>query len=311
MNEDFKALVEKINANRAKMNPQKAESGYTQTSKQPKTALNRGKYSELTDSEYEAHKDDIAAIEAAQDICRGCRGASCNQSEAGMVPVVAPDNGRFYTAMRMCKWEKLRRENRKKERLFSRARVPFAYSRDSFTTYKVTPDNTAAVEAAKWSLEAGNRRGLFIYGTPGTGKTKLAAVIANEKAGRGEQVLFSSVPDFLADLRASFGKNTTAEVMDLARDIPCLILDDLGAERLNDWVGEQIFSLLNHRYNEGLQTIITSNFSPERIVDRLAARDKAGNEDDTNADRIMSRIYGMCELVELGGKDWRNGGMTI
>ena len=311
MNEDFKALVEKINANRAKMNPQKAGSGYTQTSKQPKTALNRGKYSELTDSEYEAHKDDIAAIEAAQDICRGCRGASCNQSEAGMVPVVAPDNGRFYTAMRMCKWEKLRRENRKKERLFSRARVPFAYSRDSFATYQVTPDNKVAVEAAKWSLEAGNRRGLFLYGSPGTGKTKLAAVIANEKAGRGQQVLFSSVPDFLADLRASYGKDTTAETMELARDIPCLILDDLGAERLNDWVGEQLFCLLNHRYNEGLQTIITSNYAPEKIYDRLTVRCRDGREDDTHAKRIMSRIYGMCETVELSGKDWREGGFTL
>ena len=230
---------------------------------------------------------------------------------AGMVPVIAPENGRFYTAMRMCRWEKLRRENRKKERLFSRARVPFAYSRDNFDTYQVTPDNTAAVQAARWSLQAGNRRGLFLYGTPGTGKTKLAAVIANEKAGRGEQVLFSSVPDFLADLRSSYGKNTTAETMDLARDIACLILDDLGAERLNDWVGEQLFCLLNHRYNEGLQTIITSNYGPESIYDRLTVRDRDGVGDDTHAKRIMSRIYGMCELVELGGKDWRNGGMTL
>ena len=189
--------------------------------------------------------------------------------------------------------------------------MPFAYSRDSFDTYKVTPDNEAAVEAAKWSLQAGNRRGLFLYGTPGTGKTKLAAVIANEKAGRGEQVLFSSVPDFLADIRASYGKNTTAETMDLARDIACLILDDLGAERLNEWVGEQLFCLLNHRYNEGLQTIITSNYEPETITIRLASVDKAGRMDDTHARRIMSRIFGMCEMVNVGGRDWRKGGMNF
>ena len=226
-----------------------------------------------------------------------------------MIPVVTPDSGRFYTAMRMCKWEKLRRESRKKERLFSRAHVPFTYRHDSFSTYTVTGDNGAAVEAAKWSLQDGNRRGLFLYGAPGTGKTKLAAIIANEKAGHGEQVLFSSVPDFLADLRASYRKDTATETMDLARDITCLILDDLGAERLSDWVGEQLFCLLNHRYNEGLQTIITSNYEPERIVDRLVSVDREGRKDDIHAKRIMSRIYGMCELVSVGGRDWRQKGV--
>ena len=308
MNEDFKALVEKINANRAKagISPTASKSSM-QTSKKSRKDLNRGKYSDLTEQEFEAHKDDIAAIEAAQEVCHGCRGAECRQGVTGMVPVIAPENGRFYTAMRMCKWEKLRRENKRKEKLFSRARVPFAYSRDNFSTYKVTTDNQTAVEAAKWSLQEGNKRGLFLYGKTGTGKTKLAAVIANEKTGRGEQVLFSSVPDFLADIRASYGKNANAETMELARDIPCLILDDLGAEKLTDWVGEQLFCLLNHRYNEGLQTIITSNYEPETIMSRLVSIDKDGRLDDTHARRIMSRIFGMCEMVCVGGKDWRKG----
>ena len=114
-----------------------------------------------------------------------------------------------------------------------------------------------------------------------------------------------SVPDFLADIRASFGKNTTTEMMELAREIPCLILDDFGAERITEWVGEQLFCLLNHRYNGGLQTIITSNYSPENIASRLVSVDKTGQEDDMQAKRIMSRVFGMCEMVSLAGDDWR------
>lgn len=226
-----------------------------------------------------------------------------------MVPVVAPENGRYYTAMRMCRWEKQRRENKKQARLFSRAKVPVAYQRDTFDTYHLTDENRMAVEAARWSLQEPHR-GIFLYGPPGTGKTKLAAVIANEKAGRGQVVLFSSVPDFLADLRASFNTKTTAEVMKAALEVPCLILDDLGAERMTLWVGEQLFCLLNHRYNEGLQTIITSNYDPESIAARLVCKDDDGVEDDSQARRIMSRVFGMCEMVSLAGKDWRKGAIT-
>ena len=306
MNEDFKALVEKINANRAKANIPRASNSSLPTSRKSRSDLNRGKYSDLLESEFELHADDIAAIEEKQDICRGCKGRSCQQEVPGMVPVVAPENGRYYTAMRMCKWEKQRRENVKQARLFSRAKVPVAYNRDTFGSYRVNEGNRAAVEAAKWSVGE-SRRGLFLYGPTGTGKTKLAAIIANEKTGRGQQVLFSSMPDFLADLRGSFAKKNTAEVMKAALEVPCLILDDLGAERMTLWVGEQLFCLLNHRYNEGLQTIITSNYDPESIAARLVCRDDDGAEDDSQARRIMSRVFGMCEMVNLAGKDWRKG----
>ncbi len=255
----------------------------------------------------EANKSRILEIEALQDICRGCDGKVCKQNTPGMIPQVMPENGRYYEGVSICRHERTKRQRMKQERLFQSAKVPVAYQQDDFGCYEVTKDNQKAVEAAKYIVaEKNTNRGLFLYGQRGTGKTKLAAIIANEKMKHGQEVLFSSVPDLLNDLRQSYIKNTTAEAMQMARESRCLILDDLGAERINEWVGEQLFSLLNFRYNEGRQTIITTNYGLKELQNRLIIRDRFGNVvDDTQAQRIMSRIMGMCIAVPVGGADRR------
>ncbi len=223
-----------------------------------------------------------------------------------MIPQVTPENGRYYESVSICRHERAKRRRMKQERLFQSAKVPVAYQQDDFSCYEVTQDNQKAVEAAKWVIAENSKKGLFLYGIRGTGKTKLASIIANEKMRKGQEVLFSSVPDLLNDLRQSYIKNTTAEAMQTARESRCLILDDLGAERITEWVAEQLFSLLNFRYNEGLQTIITTNYGLKELQSRLTVTDKFGKVvDDTQAQRIMSRIMGMCIAVQVGGVDRR------
>lgn len=257
----------------------------------------------------ELRKADIARVEAAQDKCRGCDGKICKQDPRGMVPVITPDQGRYYEAYRMCKWERMKREQKKVQRLFSAAKVPRVYEGLGWGDYEATDDNQEAVAAVKYIMQPGEKKGLFIYGPRGTGKTMLVAILANEMTKNGQPVLFSSVPDLLEDIRESYGKDTASETMRAAREAACLILDDLGAERITEWVGEQLFTLLNYRYNERLKTIITSNYSRRELSQRLTVRDRNGNgADDTQAQRLLSRISGMCERVYLGGRDWRQEG---
>lgn len=256
----------------------------------------------------ERNRAKILAAEAEQARCEGCDGTHCKQSTRGVYTIITPMHGKFYSALKLCKYEKARQQQRALDRLFQSARVPAAYAADTFGSYRVTSDNKNAVAAARWAMQDDNRRGLFIYGPRGTGKTMLVAIVANEKARKGQPVLFSSVPDLLEDIRGSFGLNSTAKTFKAAQEAPCLILDDLGAEHITDWVGEQLFCLLNYRYNEKLQTIITTNYDMGALAERLTIRDKTGRADDTQAQRILSRIYGMCERVYLGGRDWRQVG---
>ena len=253
------------------------------------------------------HRDEIADIERAQDLCRGCTGETCKQPSHGMIPVVDTSYGRFSYALKMCRHERQRREREKIARLFASARIPRAYEGDTFADYTVTDGNRKAVDAARWMLTGGS--GVFLYGTKGTGKTKLAAIIANERARAGKPVLFASVPDLMADIRSSFRDGTTSEAVRAVKETSFLVLDDLGAEKMSEWVGEQLFCVVNHRYNERLQTVVTSNYSPTQIIAHMATVDRRGNViDDMQGQRIMSRIYGMCERVEIRGADWRMKG---
>ena len=277
------------------------------SSKPTETTSLRGKY-DLPAEEIERHRDEIAHIERLQDLCHGCTGESCKQTSQGMIPMVETSHGRFFHVLSPCKHERNRRERLRMARLFASAHIPRAYETDTFADYEVTGGNKGAVDAARMMVD-GEIGGLFIHGVRGTGKTKLAAIIANERARAGHPVLFASVPDLMADIRASFDGGKTAETVQAVKEAPFLVLDDLGSEKMSEWVGEQLFCIVNHRYNELLQTVVTSNYNPTQIIRRMATVDSKGNViDDIQGQRIMSRIYGMCERVEIKGADWRMKG---
>ncbi len=139
-------------------------------------------------------------------------------------------------------------------------------------------------------LDNPNEVGLLFTGPVGCGKTYLAASIANVLIEKHLKVLFLVVPDLLDELRASFNnKNaelTEFDLLDLARTIPVLILDDLGAHNYTEWARNRLYSILNYRTNEQLPTIITTNLSFAEIEQHLG-------------ERTCSRLVQMCRLFRL------------
>jgi DNA replication protein DnaC len=118
---------------------------------------------------------------------------------------------------------------------------------------------------------------LVLHGGVGVGKTHLAAAIANAYASRHMQatVYFRVVPDLLDQLRATFDPDTGVaydERFQQIRNANLLILDDVGTENSTPWASEKLFQLINHRYNEQLPTVITSNARLDRIEDRIVSR---------------------------------------
>jgi DNA replication protein DnaC len=116
---------------------------------------------------------------------------------------------------------------------------------------------------------------LVFMGGYGSGKTHLAAAIANYRAGLGDPPLFIMVPDLLDHLRATFSPSSSVTFdrrFDDIRTTPMLVLDDLGTQSMTPWVREKLYQLFNYRYNRELPTVITTADSMNEMDARIRSR---------------------------------------
>ncbi len=117
---------------------------------------------------------------------------------------------------------------------------------------------------------------LVITGGSGSGKTHLAAALANERIAEGEPVLFMVVPDLLDHLRASYDPSDDEmhydQLFEQVRNTPLLVLDDIDAVAGTPWAREKLFQIVNHRYNATLPTVFTTTTRPQQLDDRLGTR---------------------------------------
>jgi DNA replication protein DnaC len=125
-----------------------------------------------------------------------------------------------------------------------------------------------------------------LTGPSGCGKTHLAAAIANHRLQEGRQAFFVFVPDLLDHLRSAFGPESGIAFDDFferVRNAQLLVLDDLGSQNTTPWAEEKLFQILNHRFNSGLPTVVTTR-ELEQLDERLLVRLRDPN---------MARV---CEL---------------
>jgi DNA replication protein DnaC len=128
-------------------------------------------------------------------------------------------------------------------------------------------------EAKKWAQEPSGW--LVLLGESGRGKTHLAGAIANERLEAGDTVCFANVPDLLDELRATFAPESSVRYDDIfarLREVPVLILDDLGAHQTTPWAQEKLYQILNYRYEGRLPTVITTNTEMSKLDQRIASR---------------------------------------
>lgn len=227
-------------------------------------------------------------------LCAGCKGTCRKPNSRWIRPVVHIEKGAVYLSAATCKYARIHRIQ-SHGRL---AQIPPKYIGKTFADYRPTADNESGLKIAKWLVEEKPEKGAYFYGGAGTGKTFLAAIVAQEFLGDGYRVIFGDVPSLLVDIKSTFDtKESTAAFLKELVNADILVLDDLGAENVTDWSTEQLFMLINGRYNAGLPTIVTSNYD----FNGLFARYKA----DVIAKRLSGRLKEMTVAAFFGNNDWR------
>jgi DNA replication protein DnaC len=150
------------------------------------------------------------------------------------------------------------------------------------------------------NLAAG--RGLWLTGDVGTGKTTLAMLISKAALERGHSVAIYSLPRLLAELRKTFDESSEMkylQLLDGLASVDLLHVDDVGAERTSEWVLEQLYSIVNDRYEEQRALLLTTNLRPDELVEQIG-------------ERTVSRIMEICgDPLALFGHDHRQPEVEI
>jgi DNA replication protein DnaC len=166
----------------------------------------------------------------------------------------------------------------------------------TFDSYKpATTDQGLALQLCQsYAKSLPSERGLMIAGPVGTGKTHLASAITRCAIEKGVETRFTQVPALLSQIRLAIGQNdeVAKSIVERCGDVPLLVLDDLGSERVTDWVREQIFLIINSRYEEMLPTVVTTNDTLEELEKHVGQR-------------IISRLMETCQGLILDGEDFR------
>lgn len=177
--------------------------------------------------------------------------------------------------------------------------LPERFRDRTFETFKETPQNSAALKDSKqFSEEFPKHSGLLFIGPVGTGKTHLAAAIAHEQIKKRRSVLFGTVPSLLSRIKATYSDDheTEREVMSVFFRCSLLVLDDLGKEKVSEWVEERLYEIVNGRYERNLPIVITTNVGLKAVKERYRL----------NGAAIVSRLHEMCPRgVMLAGSDYR------
>ena len=149
------------------------------------------------------------------------------------------------------------------------------------------------------------QKGLYLYGSFGSGKTYMISALLNELSRLNYSVVIVYYPELIRSIKESFSSGEDFyERMNKIKTCDLLLLDDIGAESVTAWNRDEILgTILRYRMDNKMPTFFTSNLNLEELENHLIIKDTA--EEKIKARRIMERIKQLSEYLELFGENRR------
>jgi DNA replication protein DnaC len=176
--------------------------------------------------------------------------------------------------------------------------IPGRYRDVGFDRFPVTEIDPMIVAATRRFADRIDERldegrGLWFIGPVGTGKTTLAMLVTKAALSAGRSAARYSLPGLLSQIRKTFESGSHVDLLAQLTAVDLLHIDDIGAEQTTPWVLEELYSIVNARYEERRSMVITTNIIDRETLERQIT------------ERTVSRLTEMCDELPLVGPDHR------
>ncbi len=239
--------------------------------------------------------------------CKGCKGLNeCKNEVKGYIDYPTINDSSLTFSFTPCKYKKEEDKNKSNTIFYeTNELLRNAKMKDIYV------DDSSRVEVLKYIKKFMSEypfcKGIYLYGSFGSGKSYILNAVLNELSKKGTLCVSVYYPTLLKKLKDSFNSSNISfeQIYNEVENCDVLLIDDIGAENNSQWARDEILgTLLQSRMDNKRITFFTSNFNLEELEEHLSLT--IVGQEKIKARRIIERIKQLSVPISLIGENKRN-----